>query len=62
MKYKSPCFKCEKRALGCHATCEDYIEFKKLSYEENSLRRKAADDNNYSHERAARLFGKRRKK
>ena len=23
----SPCFKCEKRVIGCHGTCEDYIKY-----------------------------------
>lgn len=25
---KSPCKNCEKRAVGCHSSCEDYISFK----------------------------------
>lgn len=24
-----PCKDCEKRTLGCHSTCEDYIRFSK---------------------------------
>lgn len=24
----SPCFKCERRAIGCHAACEDYAQYK----------------------------------
>lgn len=23
----APCKGCEKRQVGCHATCEDYLEF-----------------------------------
>lgn len=26
---KSACKDCEKRYIGCHATCEDYLSFKK---------------------------------
>ena len=25
----SPCFKCERRVIGCHGTCEDYIIYRK---------------------------------
>ena len=28
-KIYSPCFKCERRIVGCHGNCEDYIEYKK---------------------------------
>lgn len=24
----SPCKECSKRTLGCHATCEDYLQFR----------------------------------
>ncbi len=24
-----PCLNCNKRHLGCHSTCEDYISFRK---------------------------------
>lgn len=23
------CYKCTKRTVGCHSTCEDYIEYRK---------------------------------
>lgn len=23
---KRPCFNCEKRVVGCHAVCKDYLE------------------------------------
>lgn len=25
---KSPCYGCEKRAIGCHGSCEKYIAFR----------------------------------
>lgn len=25
----APCLNCEKRKLGCHSSCDDYISFKK---------------------------------
>ena len=28
-KIYSPCFKCERRVIGCHGTCEDYIIYRK---------------------------------
>ena len=24
----APCLNCERRAVGCHSTCEDYLGFK----------------------------------
>lgn len=30
MKY--PCLKCEKRFVGCHSTCEEYLEAKASDY------------------------------
>lgn len=27
MTKPSPCYKCEKRTLTCHDTCEEYAEF-----------------------------------
>lgn len=27
-KIYSPCFKCEKRVIGCHSSCEDYIQYR----------------------------------
>lgn len=26
-KIYSPCFKCERHAIGCHGTCEDYAKY-----------------------------------
>ena len=26
---KSPCKNCDKRQVGCHSSCEEYIAFKK---------------------------------
>lgn len=28
MLNKDPCYNCEKRAVGCHATCEGYLSWK----------------------------------
>lgn len=44
MKIVSPCQGCEKRQVGCHASCEAYKTFaknlkaaKQAAYDENSL-------------------------
>lgn len=34
---KSPCKDCEKRKLGCHDICTDYIEYKKSANDINVL-------------------------
>ena len=34
---KSPCKGCEKRKLGCHDICADYIEYKKRAADMNDL-------------------------
>ena len=26
-----PCYKCTERVLGCHSTCDNYLEFKKIN-------------------------------
>ena len=36
------CFNCEKREVGCHSTCKDYIDYKKA----NSLELKELHKNN----------------
>lgn len=32
-KIYSPCKDCQRRAIGCHSTCEDYIEYTNKSAE-----------------------------
>jgi hypothetical protein len=24
---EAPCYKCERRVLGCHSNCEEYLEY-----------------------------------
>lgn len=35
----APCKDCEKRAIGCHGTCPDYIKFRKERDEMNAKAR-----------------------
>ena len=42
---KAPCYGCQKRQLGCHSTCEEYLSFKAKTeaargekYTENEIR------------------------
>lgn len=35
---QATCKDCPKRHIGCHATCEDYIAFRKALDEENRKR------------------------
>ena len=39
---QSPCQNCNKRSLGCHASCEDYIRYK-LKYDDQ-MKKKKKDD------------------
>lgn len=39
---QSPCQKCKKRFLGCHASCEDYIRYK-ITHDD-MMRKKKRDD------------------
>lgn len=34
------CYKCEKRHIGCHSTCEDYLRERKALDEYNEKQRK----------------------
>lgn len=38
----SPCKKCKKRFVGCHSTCQKYIEW---NVENEKLRKKFIEDN-----------------
>lgn len=31
---KAPCYECENREVGCHATCQEYKEFQAENEEE----------------------------
>lgn len=41
-KIKSPCLDCEKRAAGCHGSCDEYKEYCLKIKEQNELRKVAA--------------------
>ena len=48
MKIKNKCFGCEKRTVGCHSTCEDYLEFRKQKDNENTeIQKSKRDDYRY---------------
>ena len=32
---KNPCYKCDKRAVGCHGTCQEYLTWSKENTEFN---------------------------
>lgn len=47
----APCKDCTKRCVGCHSTCEEYIDFNKKAEEERLSRYNRAEFNyilNYS--------------
>lgn len=47
-KTKAPCFKCEKRTSECHATCPEYLEYRKKHEEEREeYRRQKEKQNGY---------------
>lgn len=38
-RLKAPCYQCEKREVGCHSTCKEYIEYsneRRKIYEKNA--------------------------
>lgn len=63
MKPNAPCHNCPDRELGCHATCEKYISYKKELDEINAKIKKEALLYGYVHEyekrRTARVKNKR---
>ena len=32
-RYKSPCYECQRREVGCHGRCKDYKEYAKKEAE-----------------------------
>ena len=40
------CYKCERRTMNCHSTCEDYHKLQKANEERAKAIRKAKDKNN----------------
>ena len=45
---KCPCYKCERRHIGCHANCEKYERFRVENAEVMKELKKAKDDIYYS--------------
>lgn len=44
-KIYNPCFKCERRVVGCHSTCGDYIKYKEeIKMNANVFSNYAADE------------------
>ena len=37
---KAPCYQCKDRKVGCHGTCQKYIDFQKKWKENRSRARK----------------------
>ena len=49
----SCCYKCPKRIVGCHATCDDYLKEKRLNEERNEqIRKQKAARHDFSFDRA----------
>lgn len=55
---KAPCYECEKRTLGCHGKCEDYLAFSATRRAYNDKQRLLADAENAA--RAMAFEGERR--
>lgn len=41
------CKDCNKRTVGCHSTCPEYLEFKNMREQEHKLREQERDYNSY---------------
>ena len=39
MRVQAPCKDCSNRELGCHSTCEKYIQYQKDNIAESQVRR-----------------------
>ncbi len=56
---KGPCKDCEKRYVGCHSKCTEYVDFRKRLDAENEVRQKKMTElverGNYIHDRARQL-------
>lgn len=44
---KNPCKDCKKREVGCHASCKDYLKWKKWNEEETEKKREYSIRQNY---------------
>lgn len=57
---KNPCYKCEKRAPGCHSDCEDYLKWDKEHKESKAkaYQDKQAQLHTYPHSIKRALKGK----
>ena len=64
---KHPCYKCEKRVVGCHAICEDYKAYteerQKVKSAREAYKNNVASYNLYSASKIKRLkkYGHRKK-
>lgn len=55
---KAPCYKCEKRVLGCHSTCEDYKAFSEKNKDALGKKIEAAKKNYIARDTAFKLKDK----
>ena len=45
---QSPCLNCQNKFLGCHSTCQTYLEFKeKINIEKELIRKQKESKNLY---------------
>ena len=51
----NPCYKCEKRIVGCHSYCEDYKTFKKEMEKMKEIKRISCEIQKYEVDRSAKL-------
>ena len=52
----SPCYLCQRRALGCHSRCKDYIAFAQYRQAEAAERHNAVMQKVYDHDRYYRIL------
>lgn len=59
------CYNCEKRYLGCHSTCPEYLEYKneRQQYNDNKLKTFPINDYTYDeHKKACKNYRRKFKK
>ena len=56
------CYKCEKRVVGCHSSCEDYKTFREEKDRQNEKIRAESITADYEVNRQERILGRQAKK
>ena len=65
MKYRDtnrPCYKCDKRRVGCHSICDEYKAYEQIRHEINEQINRKRDEDYMMYEVKAKGIKKTKKK